>query len=100
MEVAFKDANWIVAIGAVPRKDGMERSDLLKVNGGIFGPLGKAMAKVGAADCKLFVVGNPCNTNCYIAMEASQDLPKDRFYAMTTLDENRAKTQVGSKSRC
>jgi len=97
MEVAFKDANWIVAIGAVPRKDGMERADLLKVNGGIFGPLGKAMAKVGASDCKLFVVGNPCNTNCYIAMEAS-GLPKDRFFAMTTLDENRAKTQLAQKA--
>jgi len=97
MDVAFKDANWIVAIGAVPRKDGMERGDLLKVNGGIFGPLGKSMAKVGADDCKLFVVGNPCNTNCYIAMESSK-LPKDRFYAMTTLDENRAKTQLAQKA--
>jgi len=97
MEVAFKDANWILAIGAVPRKDGMERSDLLKVNGGIFGPLGKAMAAHGAADCKLFVVGNPCNTNCLIAMENS-GLPKDRFFAMTTLDENRAKSQLAQKA--
>ncbi|MAX67008.1 MAG: malate dehydrogenase [Bacteriovoracaceae bacterium] len=97
MEVAFKDANWILAIGAVPRKDGMERSDLLKVNGGIFGPLGKAMAAHGADDCKLFVVGNPCNTNCLIAMESS-GLPKDRFFAMTTLDENRAKTQLAQKA--
>ena len=97
MDVAFKDANWIVAVGAVPRKDGMERADLLKVNGGIFGPLGKSMAKVGADDCKLFVVGNPCNTNCYIAMESS-GLPKDRFFAMTTLDENRAKTQLAQKA--
>lgn len=97
MEVAFKDANWILAIGAVPRKDGMERSDLLKVNGGIFGPLGKAMAAHGADDCKLFVVGNPCNTNCLIAMEAS-GLPKERFFAMTTLDENRAKTQIAMKA--
>ncbi len=97
MEVAFKDANWILAIGAVPRKDGMERGDLLKVNGGIFGPLGKAMAANGAADCKLFVVGNPCNTNCLIAMESS-GLPKDRFFAMTTLDENRAKTQLAIKA--
>ena len=97
MEVAFKDANWILAIGAVPRKDGMERSDLLKVNGGIFGPLGKAMASVGADDCKLFVVGNPCNTNCLIAMENS-GLPKDRFFAMTTLDENRARTQLAQKA--
>ncbi len=97
MDVAFKDANWILAIGAVPRKDGMERADLLKVNGGIFGPLGKAMAKVSAPDSKLFVVGNPCNTNCYIAMKAS-GLAPDRFYAMTTLDENRAKTQLAQKA--
>ncbi|EQC44901.1 malate dehydrogenase [Bacteriovorax sp. Seq25_V] len=97
MEVAFKDANWVLAIGAVPRKDGMERGDLLKVNGGIFGPLGKAMAAHGASDCKLFVVGNPCNTNCLIAMESS-GLPKDRFFAMTTLDENRAKTQLAIKA--
>lgn len=97
MDVAFKDANWICAIGAVPRKDGMERSDLLRVNGGIFGPLGKSMASVGADDCKLFVVGNPCNTNCLIAMENS-GLPKDRFYAMTMLDENRAKTQLAQKA--
>lgn len=97
MEVAFKDANWILAIGAIPRKDGMERGDLLKVNGGIFGPLGKLMASHGAPDCKLFVVGNPCNTNCLIAMESS-GLPKDRFFAMTTLDENRAKIQLALKS--
>ncbi|MAZ48470.1 MAG: malate dehydrogenase [Halobacteriovoraceae bacterium] len=97
MEVAFKDTNWVLAIGAVPRKDGMERADLLKVNGGIFGPLGKAMAEHGADDCRLFVVGNPCNTNCFIAMESS-GLPKDRFFAMTTLDENRAKTQLAQKA--
>lgn len=97
MEVAFKDANWVLAIGAVPRKAGMERGDLLKVNGGIFGPLGKAMAEHGADDCKLFVVGNPCNTNCLIAMEAS-GLPKERFFAMTMLDENRAKTQLAQKA--
>jgi malate dehydrogenase len=97
MDVAFKDANWILAIGAVPRKDGMERADLLKVNGGIFGPLGKSMAAHGADDCKLFVVGNPCNTNCLIAMESS-GLPKDRFFAMTTLDEKRAKTQLAQKA--
>jgi len=97
MDVAFKDANWVLAIGAVPRKDGMERADLLKVNGGIFGPLGKAIAAHGADDCKLFVVGNPCNTNCLIAMEAS-GLPRERFFAMTTLDENRAKTQLANKA--
>ena len=97
MEVAFKDADWIIAIGSVPRKDGMERSDLLKVNGGVFGPLGKAMTELGADGCRLFVVGNPCNTNCLIAMESS-GLPKDRFFSMTTLDENRAKTQLAIKA--
>lgn len=97
MDVAFKDANWILAIGAVPRGPGMERGDLLKVNGGIFGPLGKAMAAHGASDCKLFVVGNPCNTNCLIAMESS-GLPKERFFAMTMLDEFRAKTQLAQKA--
>jgi len=97
MEVAFKNVNWIIAIGSVPRKQGMERSDLLQVNGRIFGPLGKAMAAHGAADCRLFVVGNPCNTNCLIAMENS-GLPKDRFFSMTRLDENRARTQLAQKA--
>ncbi len=97
MEVAFNDVNWIIAIGSVPRKDGMERSDLLQVNGGIFGPLGKAMATHAADDCRLFVVGNPCNTNCLIAMQSS-GLPKDRFYSMTRLDENRARTQLAQKA--
>ncbi len=97
MEEAFEGANWILAIGAVPRKDGMERADLLKVNGGIFGPLGKAMAAHGADDCRLFVVGNPCNTNCLIAMENS-GLPRERFFAMTALDENRAKSQLAMKA--
>lgn len=97
MEVAFEGANWILAIGSAPRKEGMERSDLLKVNGGIFGPLGTAMAQYGNDDCKLFVVGNPCNTNCLIAMESS-GLPKNRFYSMTALDENRARTQLAQKA--
>lgn len=97
MAVAFAGANWIIAIGSVPRKQGMERSDLLQVNGGIFGPLGKAMAAHAAADCRLFVVGNPCNTNCLIAMESS-GLPKDRFFSMTKLDENRSRTQLAKKA--
>jgi malate dehydrogenase len=97
MEEAFAGVSWILAIGSVPRKQGMERSDLLNVNGGIFGPLGKAMAKYGADDCRLFVVGNPCNTNCLIAMENS-GLAKDRFFSMTALDENRARTQLAQKA--
>lgn len=96
-EVAVKGANWVLAIGAIPRKDGMERADLLKVNGGIFAPLGKAIKEHAASDCKLFVVGNPCNTNCLIAMEAS-GLSKDRFFAMTMLDEKRARTQLAQKA--
>lgn len=97
IDVAFDKANWILAIGSVPRKQGMERSDLLKVNGGIFGPLGRSMAQNGADGCRLFVVGNPCNTNCLIAMENS-GLPKDRFFSMTALDENRARTQLAQKA--
>ncbi len=97
METAFRGANWIIAIGSVPRKQGMERSDLLEVNGGIFGPLGKHMAACAASDCRLFVVGNPCNTNCLIAMENS-GLPRDRFFSMTRLDENRARTQLAQKA--
>ena len=97
MATAFEGANWIIAIGSVPRKQGMERSDLLQVNGGIFGPLGKAMAQHAAADCRLFVVGNPCNTNCLIAMESS-GLPRERFFSMTKLDENRARTQLAKKA--
>ncbi len=97
LNTAVKDANWILAIGAVPRKDGMERNDLLAINGKIFGPLGKAMKEHSAKDSKLFVVGNPCNTNCLIAMESS-GLSKDRFFAMTTLDEKRARTQLAQKA--
>lgn len=98
LNVAFKDANWGLLVGAVPRKDGMERADLLKINGGIFGPQGKAINDHGADDARVLVVGNPCNTNAYIAMNAAKDLPNDRFFAMTMLDENRAKTQLAIKA--
>ena len=98
LEEAFKDVNWALLVGAVPRKDGMERSDLLKINGGIFGPQGKAINDHGANDARVLVVGNPCNTNCLIAMHSAKDMPKERFYAMTMLDENRAKTQLAQKA--
>jgi malate dehydrogenase len=98
LEVAVKDANWVLCIGAIPRKDGMERADLLKVNGGIFGPMGKAVAAHAAKDVKVFVVGNPCNTNALIAMKNAIGVPEDRFFAMTTLDENRAKSQLAQKA--
>lgn len=95
---AVKDANWVLLVGAVPRKDGMERSDLLKVNGGIFGPIGKAINEHAANDVQVLVVGNPCNTNCLIAMNHAPDVPNDRFYAMTTLDEKRARFQLALKA--
>lgn len=97
-KVAFDGANWIYFVGAVPRKQGMERSDLLSINGGIFVPQGKAMAEVAADDVRAFVVGNPCNANCLILMNAAVGIPKDRFFAMTMLDQNRAVTQLAIKS--
>jgi len=95
---AMKDVNWSILVGSVPRKDGMERSDLLRINGGIFTAQGKAIAANAASDVRVFVVGNPCNTNCLIAMNAAKSVPADRFYAMTMLDENRAKTQLAQKA--
>jgi malate dehydrogenase len=98
LDVAMKDANWAILVGAVPRKDGMERADLLKINGGIFTGQGKAINDNAASDCKVFVVGNPCNTNCLIAMHSAPGISKDRFFAMTALDELRAKTQLAQKA--
>jgi malate dehydrogenase len=95
---AMKDANWAVLVGSVPRKDGMERSDLLKINGGIFTGQGKAINDNAASDVRVFVVGNPCNTNCLIAMNSAPDIPNERFYAMTMLDEFRARTQLAQKA--
>lgn len=98
INTAMKGVNWAILVGSVPRKDGMERSDLLKVNGGIFTTQGKAINDNAAQDVRVFVVGNPCNTNCLIAMNNAPDIPNERFYAMTTLDENRAKTQLAQKA--
>lgn len=99
LSLGFKDVNWAVLVGSVPRKDGMERADLLKINGGIFTAQGKAIAENAASDVRIFVVGNPCNTNALIAMNAaSGKVSSDRFYAMTALDENRAKTQLAQKA--
>lgn len=94
----FKDVNWAILVGSVPRKAGMERADLLKINGAIFTQQGKAINNNAAKDVRVFVVGNPCNTNALIAMNAAKDVPNDRFFAMTSLDENRAKTQLAQKS--
>ncbi len=99
LNTAFKDANWVVCVGSVPRKEGMERSDLLKINGGIFTAQAKAVEKSAASDVRIFVVGNPCNTNALIAMNNAKGIPADRFFAMTTLDENRAKAQLAIKAQ-
>lgn len=96
--VAMKDANYVVLVGSVPRKQGMERSDLLKINGAIFKTQGQAINDHAATDVKIFVVGNPCNTNCLIAMSHAKDIPQDRFFAMTMLDQNRATTQLAMKA--
>ena len=98
LEEGFKDVNWAILVGSVPRKDGMERADLLGINGKVFTGQGKAIAANAATDVRVLVVGNPCNTNCLIAMNNADGLPTDRFFAMTTLDENRAKTQLAQKA--
>lgn len=99
LKVAMKDINWAVLVGAVPRKAGMERSDLLKINGGIFTAQGQAINDHAADDVRVFVVGNPCNTNCLIAMHNAKDVPNDRFFAMTSLDENRARMQLALRAK-
>lgn len=98
LDTAFKNVNWALLVGSVPRKAGMERGDLLKINGGIFVNQGKALEKNAASDVKVLVVGNPCNTNCLIAMNNAKGIPSDRWFAMTKLDENRAKSQLASKA--
>jgi malate dehydrogenase len=99
VNVAMKDVNWAVLVGAVPRKEGMERSDLLKINGKIFTTQGRAINDHAADDVRVFVVGNPCNTNCLITMHNAPDVPRDRFYAMTLLDELRARSQLAIKAK-
>lgn len=96
--VGFNDVNWAILVGSVPRKDGMERADLLKINGKIFTSQGEAIAKNANKNVQVFVVGNPCNTNALICMHAAKGIPADRFYAMTMLDLNRAKSQLAYKA--
>lgn len=95
---AMRDVNWAILVGSVPRKEGMERSDLLEINGGIFTGQGQAINNNAASDVKVLVVGNPCNTNCLIAMNNAPDVPNDRFFAMTMLDQNRAVAQLAMKA--
>ena len=94
----FKDANWVLLVGSVPRKAGMERGDLLGINGKIFIGQGKAIAENAAEDVRILVVGNPCNTNAWIAMQNASKIPANRWFAMTRLDENRAKAQLAEKA--
>ena len=96
--VAFGDANYALLVGAMPRRDGMERADLLEANGGIFGPQGKAINDNASRDIKVLVVGNPANTNALIAQAAAPDLDPKQFNAMTRLDHNRAMSQVAAKT--
>lgn len=98
LKVAMDGVNWALLVGSVPRKQGMERSDLLQINGGIFTKQGLALNSYASDDVRVFVVGNPCNTNCLIAKHHAKDIPDDRFYAMTTLDELRARTQLAKKA--
>jgi malate dehydrogenase len=94
----FLGTNWALLVGSVPRKAGMERGDLLGINGKIFTGQGRAIAKNAASDVRTLVVGNPCNTNALICAANADGVAKDRFFAMTRLDENRAKSQLAKKS--
>jgi malate dehydrogenase len=98
LKVGFDGVNWALLIGSVPRKQGMERGDLLGINGGIFKPQGQAIAAAAASDVRVLVVGNPCNTNCLIARENGKDVPADRWFSMMRLDQNRAMTQLARKA--
>lgn len=98
LDEGFRGVNWALLVGSVPRKAGMERKDLLGINGKIFVGQGQAIQKNAASDVRILVVGNPCNTNCLIAMNNAKDIPADRWFAMTKLDENRAKAQLAKKA--
>ena len=95
---AFDGCGVGLLVGARPRGPGMERGDLLEANGGIFKPQGEAINSHAADDVRILVVGNPCNTNCLIARSNAPDVPADRWFAMTRLDENRAQTQLAQKA--
>jgi malate dehydrogenase len=98
LDTAFSGSSWVLLVGSIPRKAGMERKDLLGINGSIFGPQGRAIAANAAADVRILVVGNPCNTNCLIARSNAPDVPAERWFAMTRLDQNRAVSQLAKKA--
>jgi malate dehydrogenase len=97
-KVAFDQVSWALLVGSVPRKAGMERRDLLTVNGGIFRPQGRALAEAAAGDVRVLVVGNPCNTNCLIARSNAPEIPDERWFAMTRLDQNRARALLAQRA--
>ena len=98
LDQGFHDINWGLLVGSVPRKAGMERKDLLGINGKIFIGQGQAIERNAAADVRVLVIGNPCNTNCLIAMNNAKEIPRDRWFAMTRLDENRGRAQLAHKA--
>jgi malate dehydrogenase len=98
LEEGFRGVSWALLVGSVPRKAGMERKELLGINGKIFVGQGQALQKNAAPEVRILVVGNPCNTNCLIALNHAPAIPRDRFFAMTRLDENRAKSQLARKA--
>jgi malate dehydrogenase len=98
LDEGFRGAHWALLVGSVPRKAGMERKDLLGINGRVFSSQGQAIARNAAPDVRILVVGNPCNTNCLIAMSHARAIPADRWFAMTMLDQNRATTQLARKA--
>src|SRR5207344_2162502 len=98
LDEGFRGVNWALLVGSVPRKQGMERKDLLAINGKIFIGQGQAIQRNAAKDVRILVIGNPCNTNCLIAMNNAKSIPSDRWFAMTRLDENRAKAQLARKA--
>jgi len=95
---AFAGCNWALLVGSFPRKQGMERKDLLGINGKIFVGQGKALAAHAASDVRILVVGNPCNTNCLVAYHNGRDIPHERWTAMTRLDHNRARNALAKKA--
>jgi len=98
LDEGFRDINWALLVGSIPRKAGMERKDLLGINGKIFVGQGQAIQRNASADVRVLVIGNPCNTNCLIAMNNASEIPRDRWFAMTRLDENRARAQLAHKA--
>ena len=98
LDEGFRDVDWALLVGSIPRKAGMERKDLLGINGKIFVGQGQAIERNAAADVRVLVIGNPCNTNCLIAMNNAKKIPRHRWFAMTRLDENRARAQLAHKA--